>query len=153
MTDKNIKPDEAQDALEAVEKMKNAGLRRAVTPRWYGIGISLIVATGFGLYALEEPGNLPGLFIALGLALFASSSRTKIGAIGKELPDTSIGLWAMAGVCIFLLTLFFGGIIVRRAYDLAWVPLITGLIAGSTLFLLAEMERRYYIAKADEGSR
>lgn len=41
---------------------------------------------------------------------------------------------------------------VRRAYDFVWVPIVTGLIAGITIFLLAESERRYYIKKADEGS-
>jgi hypothetical protein len=76
-----------------------------------------------------------------------------MGGLGKVLPDTKMGLWALAEVCAFLLTLFFGGITIRRAYDFAWVPLVTGLIAGITVILLAESERRYYARKADDGSR
>ena len=151
MADQNIQPDEAKDALDSVDKMQRAGWRRAVPPRWYGAGISLIVAIGFSLYALEDPGSFPGLFIALGIAIFVSISRAKIRVSGKELPDTKTGIWALAGVCVFLLALFFGGIFVRRTFDLAWVPLLTGLIAGVTIFLLNESERRYYIAKADDG--
>ena len=45
---------------------------------------------------------------------------------------------------IFLLVLFFGGIYVRRAYDVAWVPMVTGLVAGVTIFLLSASERRQH---------
>ena len=144
---------EAQAALETVEKMRGAGLRRAVPPRWYGIGMPVIVAIGFGLYAQEDPGSMPGLVLALGTALFVASSRDKTGVLGKAIPDTRTGIAAFITLIVFLLALFFGGIIVRRAYDLAWVPLVTGLIAGVTLFLLSESERRRYLPKADDRAR
>jgi hypothetical protein len=153
MTDKNtIQPDEAKNALDSVSKMQSAGVRRAMPPRWYGFGIALIVTVGFSLYALETPGSLPGLFIALGVALFIGFSRGKSGAIGKELPDTKTGIWVLAGVCIFLLVLFFGGIYLRRAYDLSWIPLVTGLIAGITIYLLSKSERQYYLTKSNDGA-
>jgi di/tricarboxylate transporter len=93
------------------------------------------------------------LFIVLGLALFIAAGREKIGASGKELPDTKTGIWALLGIGVFLLALFFGGIIVRRAYDIAWVPLVTGFIAGAAIFLLSESERRYYQLKASGSIR
>lgn len=151
MTGKNIKSDEAQDALDSVGKLTSSGFRRAIPPRWYGVGISLIVAIGFALYALEDAGNTPALFIVLGIALFVGFSRERINVFGKELPDTKTGIWALAGICVFLFSLFFGGIFVRRAYDIAWVPLVTGLIAGITIYLLSESERRFYLRKADDG--
>jgi hypothetical protein len=110
--------------------------------------MALIVAIGFALYAMKDPGNTPPLFIILGLVLLIGASREKAGVLGKELPDTKIGIWALAGICLFLLVLFFGGIVIRRAYDIAWVPLVTGSIAGATIFLLGESERRYYQVKA-----
>jgi hypothetical protein len=148
MTENDLKPDEAQVALDSIEEMQRAGFGRATPPRWFGIGLSLIVATGFALYAMEDPGNTPALFIVLGMVLFIGVSREKIGAFGKELPGTKTGMWVLAGICLFLLALFFGGIAIRRAYDLAWVPLVTGLIAGATIFLLGESERRYYRMRA-----
>jgi len=153
MTDNNVKPDEAQDALDSVEKLTTSGFRRAMPPRWYGVGISLIVAVGFALYALDDPGNSPALFLVLGIALFVGFSRERINVFGKELPNTTVGIWAIVGICAFLLTLFFGGIIVRRAYDIAWAPLVTGLVAGITIFLLSESERRFYLKKSDDGVR
>jgi hypothetical protein len=154
MTDNNsIRADEAQDALHTIEDMHTAGRKRAAPPRWYGIGIALIVAVGFALYAQKDPGSIPGLVIALGTALLVVSSRDKAGAIGKAIPDTRAGIWALVAVTAFLLTLFFGGIYVRRAFDLAWIPVATGLIAGITIFLLSVSERRYYLGKGADGEQ
>ena len=141
--DNSIKADEAQDALDTIERMNSAGQKRGIAPRWYGVGIAIIVFVGFSLYAQQDPGNFPGIFIALGVGLFASYSRDKIGAMGRALPDTKPAMWALIGVVIFLLILFFGGIYFRRVYDLAWIPVVTGLIAGMTIFLLSEEERRH----------
>jgi hypothetical protein len=148
----SIRSDEAKDALNTVESMRLAGLRRAALPRWYGIGIALLVAVGFALYAQKDPGSIPGLIIALGAVLFIAASREKTGALGKAAPQTASGIWALVAVIVFMLALFFGGIFIRRAYDLAWVPVLTGLIAGTTIFLLSESERRHYVAKGDSGS-
>jgi hypothetical protein len=151
MKNENLKSDEAQDALDSISKMKSAGFRRAIPPRWHGAGMSIIIAIGFALYAMKDPGNTPAMFIVLGVVFFAAFSREKNGVLGKELPDTKLGMWALAGVCVFLLTLFFGGIIVRRTYDIAWVPLLTGFVAGATIFFLSESERRYYQKRATGG--
>jgi hypothetical protein len=148
-----IQSGEAQAALDTVEQMRGAGLRRAVPTRWYGIGIPVIVAVGFGLYAQEDPGSLPALVLALGTVLFVASSRDKTGVLGKAVPDTRTGIAAFSALIVFLLTLFFGGIIIRRTYDLAWVPLVTGLIAGVTLFLLNESDRRRYLPQADDSAQ
>jgi len=143
VTDDNpIESDEAQDALNTIQRMKAAGRKRGVAPRWYGIGIAMIVAVGFSLYAQQDPGDFPGIFIALGVGLFAAYSRDKIGAMGRALPDSKPAMWGLLGVVIFLLVLFFGGIYFRRLYDLAWIPVVTGLIAGTTIYLLSENERR-----------
>ena len=139
MADSNpIGAEEAQESLETIEKLRDASLKRAAPPRWYSMGIALIVAAGFALYAQNDPGDFPGIFIALGVALFVTSSRKKMDAIGKAIPDTRPGVWALIGVSAFMVVLFFGGIYLRRAFDLAWIPIVTGLIAGATLYFIAE---------------
>lgn len=55
----------------------------------------MIVAIGFSLYAMEQPGNKPALFIVLGLAIFIGASRERVAVFGKELPDTRIGVLAL----------------------------------------------------------
>jgi hypothetical protein len=139
VTDDNpIRADEARESLETIEKMRSASHRRAAPPRAYSLGIALIVTIGFALYAQNDPGDFPGIFIALGVALFAASSRNKMGAMSKAVPDTRTGVWALIGVSAFLFALFFGGIYLRRAFDLAWLPIVTGLIAGATIYFIAE---------------
>ena len=103
MTDSDsIKSDDAQDALNTVEKMSAAGRKRGVPPRWYGLGIATIVTVGFALYAQQDPGNFPGLFIALGVALFTAFSRDKIGAMSRSVPETRAAIWGLIGLCVFL---------------------------------------------------
>lgn len=151
-TNDPIQADEAQAALDSVEKMGEAGLRRAVPPRLFDIGMPIIVAVGFGLYAQEDPGGRPGLVILLGTALFMASSREKTGVLSKAGPATKRGTAAFAVLIAFVLTLFFGGITIRRTYDLAWVPVVTGLVAGLTLFLLNQSERRRHLPKSDDSA-
>lgn len=133
--------------------MTKAGFRRAVPPRWFGIGLSLIVAIGFALYAMDDPGNIPALCIVLGMALFIGASREKLAVLEQDLPGTKTGIWTLVAVCVFLLALFSGGILVKRAYDITWAPLATGFVAGLTIFILSESERRYYLMKAADGIR
>lgn len=151
-TNDPIQADEAQAALDSVEKMGEAGRRRAVPPRLFDIGMPIIVAVGFGLYAQEDPGGMPGLVILLGTALFMASSRGKTGVRSKAGPATKRGTAAFAVLIAFLLILFFGGITIRRTYDLAWVPVVTGLVAGLTLFLLNQSERRRHLPKSDDSA-
>ena len=151
--DNDLSNEEARDALDSVEQMKRSGYRRAVKPRWMGVGLSLVVATGFALYSLEDPGNLPALLLVLGVVTFVSLGQRATGASGQTFPGTLRGNFALAVLITSLLVLFFGAIYVRRAYDLAWVPVISGLVAGLVLFLLSESERRHYLAKAADGKR
>lgn len=133
---------EAQDSLDTIDKMQKAGARRGATPRWFALGIALIVAVGFALYAQEAPGDFPGIFIALGVALFVATSRNKSGASSKAIPESLQGILALVAVSAFLVVLFFGGIYLRRAYDLVWLPIVTGVVAGLTIYLIAASERR-----------
>ena len=154
MEDNNsVKADEARDALNTAENMRAAGLKRAVPPRWFSVGIAAVVAVGFALYAQKDPGSIPGLVIALGTVFFVAANRSKSSAIGKAIPDTSSGIWALIALSLFLVVLFFGGIYVRRAFDLAWVPVVTGAVAGITLLLLSEIERRHAMAEANGGAQ
>ena len=98
MTEPNISPDEARDALESVEMMQRSGFRRALKPRWFGLGLSLLVGIGFALYALEDPGNVPGLLICLGAVLFISLGRTQMGVSGNTFPGTTQGSLAMSSL-------------------------------------------------------
>lgn len=144
----NVSPDEAQEALELVEKMEGAGWRRAVPDRWFGAGVAVLIASLYSLYALEDP--YPYIvFPIIGLAVFITTARDKCGAYGREFPSTNANAWAMVLFVVVMLIVFFGSIVIRRTYDAAWVPLVAGLLVGLMVFLASESERRAYLTKID----
>ena len=146
----NVTPDEAKKALESVVKMEGAGWRRAVPDRWFGAGVAVLIASLFALYALEDP--YPYIvFPIIGLALFITTAREKSGAHGRDAPTSTANVWSMVLFIIVLLVVFFGSIVIRRAYDAAWVPLVAGLVVGLAVFLTSESARRAHLAKVDQG--
>ena len=146
----NVTPDEAKQALESVVKMESAGWRRAVPDRWFGAGVAVLIASMFALYALEDP--YPYIvFPIIGLALFITTAREKSGAYGRDAPASTANVWAIVSAIIILLIVFFGSIVIRRAYDAAWVPLVAGLLVGLMVFLTSESARRAHLARVDQG--
>ena len=137
-----IPAEEARDALDTIDAVQSASKKRAATPLWYGIGIALITTIGFSLYAQEDPGDFPGLFIILGTVLLVGYFNDKTGVNAKASPNSAIGVLVFVGIVTFLLVLFFGGIYVRRAFDLPWGPVVTGITAGATILWLCASERR-----------
>ena len=139
--------DEARDSLDSIEIMKNAGYRLAVPHRWFGAGIAFFIGSLFALYALEDP--YPYIvFPIVGFGVFIIAARESIGAYGREYPGTKANKWALALFMAVMILIFFSSIYIRRAYDLAWVPIIVGLLVGLVVVLISESERRAILARA-----
>ncbi len=85
------------------------------------------------------------------MATLIASSREKLGAYGRDFPDSKANKWVLVLIVAVLLVVFFGSIVIRRTYDAAWVSVVTGSLVGLTVFLASERERRAYIAKAGGG--
>ncbi len=152
MINKNedLSADEAREALESVTNMESAAWRRAVPERWFGAGMATLIGSLFAVYALEDP--YPYIvFPIIGIAVLIASSRERVGAYGRDFPDSKANKWMLVLFVAALLVVFFGSIVIRRTYDAAWVPVVTGLVVGLTVFLLSERERRAYIARAGGG--
>lgn len=140
---------EAQAAVDAVTDMQKASWRRAVPSRRYGVGIALLIASLFALYALNDP--YPYILVPiLGLAIFIATSKEKSGIYAQSQLTSKKNIAAFAVVIAFMLALFFGAIMVRRTYDMAWVPIIAGILAGLIIFAGNESARSAFQAKANE---
>ena len=143
----NVSVGEAQEALESVAKMESAGWRRAVPGRWFGAGIAALIASMFAIYALVDP--YPYIvFPIIGIGVLIAASREKVGAYGRDFPESKANKWAIALFTAVMLVVFFGSIVIRRAYDAAWVSIVVGLLVGLTIFWMNERTRRAYLAKA-----
>lgn len=140
-------PQDANKALNSVAEMQQAGWRRAIPSRGFGAGIALFIACLFALYALQDP--YPYILIPiLGLTVFITTTTEHSGAYRRENFRTKysvLGFFLFAGI---LLMLFFGAISIRRTYDIAWVPVVAGIVAGLMLFFGNESLRRATEAKA-----
>ena len=146
----NVTADEAHRALDSVANMESAGYRRAVPPRWFGVGIALLIASLFALYALEDPHPYV-VFPIVGLGVLITIVRDKSGAYGRDFPVNKAHVLAFVLFIAVMILVFFGSVIIRRAYDAAWAPVVAGLLVGIVVFLASESERRFYLAKTDEG--
>lgn len=145
-----VTPDQAKESLETVAKLESAGWRRAVPDRWFGLGVAVLVASMFAVYALENPyPYIP--FLILGLAIFIAAGREKSGAFGREFPRSKINVAVRVLGIFVLLVVLFGSIYLRRVYDAAWISLLAGFLVGLFIFLASENERRTYLAKSDQG--
>ena len=148
----DLSADEARAALESVTKMESAGWRRAVPERWFGAGMATLIGSLFAVYALEDP--YPYIvFPIIGIVVLIASSREKLGAYGRDFPDSKANKWMLVLFVSVLLVVFFGSIVIRRTYDAAWVSVVAGLLVGLTVFLASEHERRAHIAKAGGGQK
>jgi hypothetical protein len=145
-----FKGDDAKEALESIKSMERAGYKRAVPRRWFGAGIAIFVASMFALYALDDPYPYQ-VFPILGIGLLIATTRERVGAYARDIPDSKAGKWALVVFVAVLIAIFFGMVFVRRVYDAEWLPIIVGLIVGLVVFGASESERRSYIAKANEG--
>ena len=139
---------EAAEALEIAAEMERAGNRRAAPQRWFGAGVAGLVFCQFGLYALQDP--YPYIvFPILGIGLLMAGFRETAGAYGRDFTGTSANILGLIVFTAVMVSIFFGSIYLRRAYDLFWVPVVVGLLAGLIIFWLSEIERRTYLRKAD----
>ena len=142
----NVTTDQAQGALDSVSRMERAGWRRAAPPRWFGAGVAFFTACLFAIYALENP--YPYIvFPFVGLAVFIAIGREKVGAYGRDFPTTTASIWAFVAFMFVMVVIFFGAVVVRRAYDAAWAPVAVGVLVGLCLYLANEKERRHYLTK------
>ena len=140
--------EEASEALEIVSNMQRAGNRRAVPRRWFGAAVASLIACLFALYALRDP--YPYIvFPILGFAILITASRETAGAYGRDFSGSKASILTLTVFAIAMVSLFFGAIYIRRAYDLSWVSLAAGLIAGLVVFGLSEAERRSYLTRAE----
>lgn len=144
----SIKPDEAKDALENIRTMESAGNRRAVPKRWFGASVAVLVGSLFALYALEDP--YPYIvFPIIGIGMLFPIMRERAGAYGRDIPASEGKKWVLFVVIAVMGSVFFATVYARRAYDLAWLPVVVGLIVGVLILMISESERRAYLAKAN----
>ena len=116
MTDdpKDLTPNEAREALAAVNAMERAGWRRAVFPRWVNAGYALFAAVFCALFAIDTP--KPTYFYWWGIAyiIFISYVTNNTVSVGRDFPPPSERRLVYWVSTIGLLALAIGGAMLRQ---------------------------------------
>ena len=148
----NVTSSDAQEALDSVDKMTNSGWQRGIPKRWLGAAIAVLIGSMFAVYAMDDPGPYI-VFPILALPLVIATAREKTGAYGRELPSSRKDKWKLALFAAVLLVVFFASIIVRRTYNVAWVPVVVGLAVAGLVYFASVRERRAYRTQIDRKGR
>jgi len=149
MTDRDneIKPGEAQQALDAIKEAERAGLSRTIPPRWFGPVLALSVGALLAMTAAGTTELIVFPLIAIGGAITYRSR--KAGAQPAETPTGAKGIFALIALAVFGLSLIAGLRVLREMYGITWAPLAGGAVMAIVIYILSIYERRAHIAKID----
>ena len=132
---------EAHKALDTIQQMKRAAMRRATPPRWFGALIALLAGSLVSLSAADL--RQYTVFIILLMVLVISYQSQKTGVSVKTFPVKT----AIVGL-IILVPLFFLLIIaaqlLQESLGHVSASLLCGGIFSVIVYLLSLFERRWY---------
>jgi hypothetical protein len=132
---------EAHKALDTIQQMKRAAMRRATPPRWFGALIALLAGSLVSLSAADL--RQYTVFIILLMVFVISYQSQKTGVSAKTFPVKT----AVVGL-IILVPLFFLLIIAAQLLQeiLGHVSasLLCGGIFSVIVYFLSLFERRWY---------
>jgi len=132
---------EAHKALDTIQQMKRAAMRRATPPRWFGALIALLAGSLMSLSAADL--RQYTVFIILLMVLVISYQSQKTGVSAKTFPVKT----AVVGL-IILVPLFFLLIIaaqlLQESLGHVSASLLCGGIFSVLVYSLSLFERRWY---------
>ena len=132
---------EAHKALDTIQQMKRAAMRRATPPRWFGALIALLAGSLVSLSAADL--RQYTVFIILLMVFVISYQSQKTGVSAKTFPVKT----AVVGL-IILVPLFFLLIIaaqlLQESLGHVSASLLCGGIFSVIVYLLSLVERRWY---------
>ena len=137
----SVDSSEAHKALETIQQMKRAAMRRATPPRWFGALIALLTGSLVSLSAADL--RQYTVFIILLMVLVISYQSQKTGVSAKTFPVKT----AVVGL-IILVPLFFLLIIaaqlLQESLGHVSASLLCGGIFSVIVYFLSLFERRWY---------
>ena len=132
---------EAHKALDTIQQMKRAAMRRATPPRWFGALIALLAGSLVSLSAADL--RQYTVFIILLMVLVISYQRQKTGVSAKTFPVKTAILGLIILVPLFFL-LIIAAQLLQESLGHVSASLLCGGIFSVIVYLLSLFERRWY---------
>ncbi len=132
MSNETLGPEDAQTALNEVNRMQAAATDVSEEPTWSKIAVALITGGLVATPMAENSGSMVAILMA-GLVIVLSTGRQKRGASALAVPPSKKGRVAMVAIVTFALSMYIGGIVLRDRFDLSWGPLLAGAILAGVI--------------------
>jgi hypothetical protein len=132
---------EAHKALDTIQQMKRAAMRRATPPRWFGALIALLAGSLVSLSAADL--RQYTVFIILLMVFVISYQSQKTGVSAKTFPVKTAILGLIILVPLFFL-LIIAAQLLQESLGHVSASLLCGGIFSVIVYLLSLVERRWY---------
>ena len=132
---------EARKALDTIQQMKRAAMRRVTPPRWFGALIALLAGSLVSLSGADL--RQYTVFIILLMVLVISYQREKTGVSAKTFPIKTMVLGLIILVPLFFL-LIIAAQLLQESLGNVSASLLCGGIFSVIVYLLSLVERRWY---------
>ena len=125
---KHIQSKEAQEALDSINKMQQAGLKHVIlTPRWLGAILGLLIGTQISLLGSENRTYNTILIILILIMVIAIINKTQAAGVTKKVLFSKRAI-IISLICI--IPLYFLSIIsgqyLKNNFGFNWAPLLIG---------------------------
>jgi hypothetical protein len=149
---KQIKPKEAQEALDSIKKMEHAGLKRVLpTPRWLGAILGTLIGTQIALLGAEIRSYNTILIVLIVIMAIAIINKNQSAGI-KERIILSKRTIIICLICI--IPLYFIAIVssqyLNNYLDYHWAPFVIGAFATVSIWSLFRSEHRSFMRRFNE---
>jgi|TARA_B110001454_G_scaffold197866_1_gene201620 hypothetical protein len=132
---------EAHKALNTIQQMKRAAMRRATPPRWFGALIALLAGSLVSLSAADL--RQYTVFIILLMVFVISYQSQKTGVSAKIFPFKTAVFGLIILVPLFFL-LIIAAQLLQESLGHVSASLLCGGIFSVIVYLLSLFERRWY---------
>jgi hypothetical protein len=132
---------EAHKALDTIQQMKRAAMRRATPPRWFGALIALLAGSLVSLAAADL--RQYTVFIILLMVFVISYQSQKTGVSAKTFPVKTVVVGLIILVPLFFLLIIAAQLLQEKLGHVS-ASLLCGGIFSVIVYLLSLFERRWY---------
>lgn len=135
----------AREALDSIQKMEQASLRRAIPPHWFGATLVLLTSLLFTLAGLEVSRVYMAPLFLIMVFIVVYQTR-KSGVLVKLSISKNKRIIVMIGVVIICSLVIFFTQELRNIFGF-WAPLTLGVLTAIAGLILFALERRMFFTK------
>lgn len=143
-----INAQEAQEALNSIHEMEQAGLKRVLPPIWFGAVLALLVGILVGLVGAGIRSYTALIILFMGIAITyqyrSAGARERL-----NLSTRGLILLIICALSSFFL-LIIAAQYLQAAFGFEWAPLAMGLLAAAIFFMLTVIARHSFFARINK---